>query len=382
MWAGIVVSSCSRIDHTVARPFLRGARQVESEGVQAQPSTAGEARRTVEGRTPAATRIGPPSATSWPPAAPGSAPSRSGSRPAECSAVFPDCVARKSQSPPGVSTDWYTRLEKGHIRGVSDGVLSAVARALRLDDAETAHLFHLARAAKPARTPRRRTPAKLLESRQQLLDAMSRAAALIRNGRLDIIATNALGRGLYAPVLDEPAWKANAPPTAGTRSRWWANSPRAVEISVSGGEPMTCATTTPDSNTSTIPWSERSTSATTPWTFGPLATMCWYSTATWPLPAASQTRSCACSPAGPHPIRRCCPKSMACPRLNAEASTSRPASDPTACFTAMWNRVGHRFGCSRYFSCSAIISASACSFPSAHASTVVRWRLVAQPFVV
>ena len=28
----------------------------------------------------------------------------------------------------GVSTEWYTRLEKGHIGGVSEGVLDAVAR--------------------------------------------------------------------------------------------------------------------------------------------------------------------------------------------------------------------------------------------------------------
>jgi hypothetical protein len=28
----------------------------------------------------------------------------------------------------GVSTDWYVRLEKGHITGVSDEVLDAVAR--------------------------------------------------------------------------------------------------------------------------------------------------------------------------------------------------------------------------------------------------------------
>jgi hypothetical protein len=108
----------------------------------------------------------------------------------------------------GVSTDWYTRLEKGHIKGVSDEVLSAVARALLLDDAETAHLFHLARAAKPPRGPRRKTP-PLPESLQHLLDAMTGAAAFIRNGRLDIIATNALGRALYAPVLDEPVWKGN-----------------------------------------------------------------------------------------------------------------------------------------------------------------------------
>jgi transcriptional regulator with XRE-family HTH domain len=60
----------------------------------------------------------------------------------------------------GVSTDWYVRLEKGHIDGVSDDVLDAVARALRLDDAERLHLFNLARAAKPQRAnrPRRNPP--------------------------------------------------------------------------------------------------------------------------------------------------------------------------------------------------------------------------------
>ena len=49
----------------------------------------------------------------------------------------------------GVSVPYYTRLERGDTRGVSDGVLEALARALRLDDAERAHLFHLARAAQP-----------------------------------------------------------------------------------------------------------------------------------------------------------------------------------------------------------------------------------------
>ena len=37
----------------------------------------------------------------------------------------------------GVSTDWYIRLEKGHIAGVSEDVLEAVARALQLDEART-----------------------------------------------------------------------------------------------------------------------------------------------------------------------------------------------------------------------------------------------------
>ena len=53
----------------------------------------------------------------------------------------------------GVSTDWYTRLEKGHIAGVSEDVLEAVARALQLDEAERTYLFDLARAARPTRAP-------------------------------------------------------------------------------------------------------------------------------------------------------------------------------------------------------------------------------------
>src|SRR6266540_2889336 len=47
----------------------------------------------------------------------------------------------------GVSVDYYTRLERGNLNGVSDSVLDALARALHLDDAERAHLFELARAA-------------------------------------------------------------------------------------------------------------------------------------------------------------------------------------------------------------------------------------------
>src|SRR2546429_9399105 len=47
----------------------------------------------------------------------------------------------------GVSVDYYTRLERGNLSGVSESVLEALARALQLDEAERAHLFDLARAA-------------------------------------------------------------------------------------------------------------------------------------------------------------------------------------------------------------------------------------------
>jgi len=109
----------------------------------------------------------------------------------------------------GVSPDWYVRLEKGHIAGVSDDVLDAVARALQLNDAEREHLFNLARAAKPVRTPRRRSTTPIPPSVQRVLDSMTGTAAFVRNGRLDILASNALGRALYSPVLDEPAHRGN-----------------------------------------------------------------------------------------------------------------------------------------------------------------------------
>ncbi|QZH59249.1 helix-turn-helix transcriptional regulator [Mycolicibacterium farcinogenes] len=109
----------------------------------------------------------------------------------------------------GVSTDWYVRLEKGHISGVSDEVLDAVARALRLSDVERDHLFNLARAAKPKRTPRARTKTPIPPSLQRVLDSMTGTAAFVRNGRLDIVAANALARALYAPVLDEPSHRGN-----------------------------------------------------------------------------------------------------------------------------------------------------------------------------
>jgi transcriptional regulator with XRE-family HTH domain len=51
----------------------------------------------------------------------------------------------------GVSTEYYARLERGNLRGVSESVLESLAGALRLDEAERAHLLDLAKAAGPSR---------------------------------------------------------------------------------------------------------------------------------------------------------------------------------------------------------------------------------------
>lgn len=103
----------------------------------------------------------------------------------------------------GVSTEWYTRLEKGHIAGVSEDVLAAVAQALHLDDDERTYLFDLARAARPARrTPSRRKDIPVPPAVQWLLDSVTLSSAFVRNGRQDIVATNSLGRALHSPVFD------------------------------------------------------------------------------------------------------------------------------------------------------------------------------------
>ena len=105
----------------------------------------------------------------------------------------------------GVSVDYYAQLERGDLGGVSDDVLEALARALRLDEAETSHLFNLARSAQP-RPVRRRRPAseKVRPSLQWYLDAITAAPVWIRNERMDLVATNALGRALYSPLFDNP----------------------------------------------------------------------------------------------------------------------------------------------------------------------------------
>jgi transcriptional regulator with XRE-family HTH domain len=124
----------------------------------------------------------------------------------------------------GVSVPYYTRLERGNLSGVSESVLEALARALHLDDAERAHLFDLARAAQPAAPKRRRrTQERVRPSVQRMIDAMTGAPALVQNGRLDILAANALGRALYSELYVDPLRPVN-------HARFVFLSPRAPDF--------------------------------------------------------------------------------------------------------------------------------------------------------
>ncbi len=106
----------------------------------------------------------------------------------------------------GVSVDYYARLERGHLGGVSPAVLAAIARALRLDEAERLHLLDLAdTAAVPERTLRsRRQPSVTIRpSVRALLAGMTAIPAYVRNARMDILAANDLCRALYDGILDD-----------------------------------------------------------------------------------------------------------------------------------------------------------------------------------
>lgn len=106
----------------------------------------------------------------------------------------------------GVSVEYYAQLERGNLAGVSDSVLDSLARALQLDEAERTHLADLAREAGPGTRQRRTpTPAKIRPGVQRLLDLVGQTVpVIVNNGRLDLVAANALGRALFSPVYATP----------------------------------------------------------------------------------------------------------------------------------------------------------------------------------
>lgn len=101
-----------------------------------------------------------------------------------------------------MSVEYYTRLERSNAKGASDSVLDSLAAGLQLDDAERAHLFDLTRTLNATRSRRRPSPAQARPSVQHLLDAMTAVPAIVQNGRLDLLASNPMGRALFAGMGD------------------------------------------------------------------------------------------------------------------------------------------------------------------------------------
>ncbi|MFI6038164.1 helix-turn-helix transcriptional regulator [Streptomyces sp. NPDC051315] len=109
-----------------------------------------------------------------------------------------------------MSVEYYSKLERGNLAGVSPAVLEALARALQLDDAERAHLLNLAQVADGSDAltrPRRRTTTRQWtphRSLQWTLDAITAGPAFVRNGRMDILAANRLFHAFYTDVYATP----------------------------------------------------------------------------------------------------------------------------------------------------------------------------------
>jgi transcriptional regulator with XRE-family HTH domain len=107
----------------------------------------------------------------------------------------------------GVSVDYYVRLEQGRSPRVSDAVLTAIARVLRLDDTERAHLRNLVR---PVRSARRNDqPQRVRPGLLRMLEMMPDLPAFILGRRMDILAWNTLGDAVTGFSTTDPcnaAW--------------------------------------------------------------------------------------------------------------------------------------------------------------------------------
>lgn len=95
----------------------------------------------------------------------------------------------------GVSVDYYIRLEQGRGPSVSDAVLDAIARVLRLDETEHDYLRTVARPTR--RKSDRRPPAPRVRPGVQLvLDSMEPLPAFVLGRRTEVLAWNALADAL------------------------------------------------------------------------------------------------------------------------------------------------------------------------------------------
>lgn len=134
----------------------------------------------------------------------------------------------------GVSVAYYTRLEQGNGQNVSAEVLDAIARALRLTDAEQQHLMHLA---KPTAKKKRAAMARQQRVRpelQHLLDSMESVPAYLLGRRLDLLAWNRMAAALIGDFVELPPEERNLArhifldPTARERYLEWDD--KAAEV--------------------------------------------------------------------------------------------------------------------------------------------------------
>ena len=101
----------------------------------------------------------------------------------------------------GLSPDHYSRLEQGRQHSVTDDVVAALARALRLDDVESAHLRDLA-----ATQPRSRTTWEAAQRPDpgllRVMTTLEHVPLLLLGRRSEVLACNALLRAVLGAGVD------------------------------------------------------------------------------------------------------------------------------------------------------------------------------------
>jgi len=119
----------------------------------------------------------------------------------------------------GVSASYYARLEQGYSLNASPAVLDAIARALRLNEAERRHLYDLAAGSRARASTRRSSPERMTSELTHLVEAMGETPVLVLGRHSDVLAWNRTGHALFAGHLD---------PTAPQRPRDRPNMARLV----------------------------------------------------------------------------------------------------------------------------------------------------------
>ncbi|MFD9704711.1 helix-turn-helix transcriptional regulator [Lentzea sp. NPDC059081] len=119
----------------------------------------------------------------------------------------------------GVSVDYYVKLEQGRARNVSEQVLEAVARALRLDDVESRYLASLLQSGQPKGAP---APLRARPALQSMIRAID-VPAIIHGPHLEVLGVNHAGKALLDDFDSMPVAEGNT-------ARWMFLNPRAKVV--------------------------------------------------------------------------------------------------------------------------------------------------------
>lgn len=99
----------------------------------------------------------------------------------------------------GISVEYYIRIERGRLTGISDSVIEALMNILMLNQAERKYFQNLVDLSNDRKWSKRKVAQlRLRPELQQLLDSLDNVPAIIRNGRMEILASNSLGAKLYS----------------------------------------------------------------------------------------------------------------------------------------------------------------------------------------